>query len=142
MKYEFHIGDYVEMKEGGVGYISKMQPLSNGHTCLYVHFTDNKIYPYDIVDSQLEFRFNRIGQYDFTKTEPKSIERLPVDLVARFEIPDGRYIATKTWDKDGKFVEASYSRELIDKINELINVVNELQEDYNTHLEAHKQNER
>lgn len=27
-------------------------------------------------------------------------------------------------------------------INELINVVNELQEDYNTHLEAHKQNER
>ena len=28
------------------------------------------------------------------------------------------------------------------KINELINVVNELQEDYNTHLEAHKQNER
>ena len=42
----------------------------------------------------------------------------------------------------GKFVEASYSRELIDKINELINVVNELQEDYNTHLEAHKQNER
>ena len=46
MKYEFHIGDYVEMKAGGVGYISKMQPLSNGHTCLYVHFTDNKIYPY------------------------------------------------------------------------------------------------
>ena len=26
--------------------------------------------------------------------------------------------------------------------NELINVVNELQEDYNIHLEAHKQNER
>lgn len=58
------------------------------------------------------------------------------------EVPDGRYITTKTWGKDGKFVEASYSRELIDKINELINVVNELQEDYNTHLEAHKQNER
>ena len=67
---------------------------------------------------------------------------MPVDLVARFEVPDGRYITTKTWDKDGKFVEASYSRELIDKINELINVVNELQEDYNTHLETHKQNER
>ena len=142
MKYEFHVGDYVEMKEGSAGYISKMQPLSNGHTCLYVHFTDNKIYPYDVVDSQLEFRFNRIGQYNFTQPEPKSIERLPVDLVARFEVPDGRYITTKTWDKDGKFVEASYSRELIDKINELIDVVNELQEDYNTHLEAHKQNER
>ena len=131
MKYEFHIGDYVEMKEGGVGYISKMQPLSNGHTCLYVRFTDDKIYPYDVVDSQLEFRFNRIGQYNFTQPEPKSIERLPVDLVARFEVPDGRYITTKTWDKDGKFVEASYSRELINKINELVEAVNRLEEKVN-----------
>ena len=39
MKYEFHVGDYVEMKEGGVGYISKMQPLSNGRIkyCLDKH---------------------------------------------------------------------------------------------------------
>lgn len=142
MKYEFHVGDYVEMKEGGAGYISKMQPLSNGRICLYVHFTDDKIYPYDVSDSQLGFRFNRVGQYDFTKLEPKSIEKLPADLVARFEAPDGGHITTKTWDKDGNFVEATYSRELIDKINELVEAVNELRKDYNAHLEAHEQNER
>lgn len=66
----------------------------------------------------------------------------PVDLVARFEVPDGRYITTKTWDKDSKFVEATYSRELIDKINELVEAVNELKTDYEKHLRAHEQTER
>ena len=143
MKYEFHVGDYVEKKDGRYGYITEIQR----HTFqFHIIGLDPKLVvaQYPLYDSYSSYsdNFNRIGQYDFTKTEPKSIERLPVDLVARFEIPDGRYMTTKAWDKDGKFVEASYSRELIDKINELINVVNELQKDYNTHLETHKQNER
>ena len=152
MKYEFHAGDYIESFDGSVGYLTKVEIWYSGTvgndvvhlqgsttvdaSCGFTPFTIT------IPLSDISKYFNRIGQCDFTKTESKSIERLPVDLVARFEVPDGRYITTKTWDKDGKFVEASYSRELIDKINELINVVNELQEDYNTHLEAHKQNER
>ena len=135
MKYEFHVGDYVEMIGGFVGWVRQTR-----EGFIWVANKDTASCSFRIPED-LDC-FKRIGQYDFTKTEPKSIERLPVDLVARFEVPDGRYITTKTWDENGKFVEASYSRELIDKINELINVVNELQEDYNTHLEAHKQNER
>ena len=144
MKYEFHAGDYVETKDGWSGYVDRVDSIDNSLDIVLTSENANAISG-ETVHADWEFlcdKLARIGQYNFTKTEPKSIERLPVDLVARFEVPDGRYITTKTWDKDGKFVEASYSRELIDKINELINVVNELQEDYNTHLEAHKQNER
>ena len=142
MKYEFHVGDYVETKDGWIGYVDRVDSIDNS---LDIVWTSGNAISGETVHADWELlcdELARIGQYDSTKTEPKSIERLPVDLVARFEVPDGRYITTKTWDKDGKFVEVSYSRELIDKINELINVVNELQEDYNTHLEAHKQNER
>ena len=142
MKYESHAGDYVETKDGWIGYVDRVDSIDNS---LDIVWTSGNTISGETVHADWELlcdELARIGQYDFTKIEPKSIERLPVDLVARFEVPDGRYITTKTWDKDGKFVEASYSRELIDKINELINVVNELQEDYNTHLEAHKQNER
>lgn len=142
MKYEVHVGDYVETKDGWIGYVDRVDSIDNS---LDIVWTSGNAISGETVHADWELlrvELARIGRYDFTQLEPKSIERLPVDLVARFEVPDGRYITTKTWDKDGKFVEASYSRELIDKINELINVVNELQEDYNTHLEAHKQNER
>ena len=121
MKYEFHVGDYVETVAGLIGWVSNVD-----HN--YIMITSNGGIisgPWSIPEEQ--YHFNRIGQYDFTKPEPKSIERLPVDLVARFEVPDGSYITTKTWDKDGKFVEATYSRELIDKINELVEAVNQLE---------------
>ncbi len=132
MKYEFHVGDYVEMKEGGIGYISKMQPLSNGHTCLYVHFTDDKIYPYDVVASQLGFRFNRVGQYDFTNTDKDKIEPLPENYIKP-------YIIHATSLEEDRMIDIG---DISKKINELVEAVNELREDYNKHLEAHKQIER
>ena len=71
--------------------------------------------------------FNRIGQYDFAKSEqPKEIERLSDNLLARFELPDGKAMIMKTYTNSEDFVEASYSRELINKINELVDAVNEL----------------
>ena len=131
MKYEFHVGDYVETKDGQIGYITTFIHSHDGESTILVKYKDGRTRGYQFHDEEPHRFFNRIGQYDFTKTEPKSIERLPVDLVARFEVPDGRYITTKTWDKDGKFVETSYSRELIDKINELVEVVNRLEEKVN-----------
>ncbi len=116
MKYEFHVGDYVEMKEGGVGYISKMQPLSNGHTCLYVHFTDDKIYPYDVVASQLEFRFNRVGQYDFTKKDKDKIEPLPENYTKP-------YIMHATSLEEDRIIDIG---NILKKINELVEAVNRL----------------
>ena len=60
--------------------------------------------------------------------QSKEIERLPDDLPARFELPDGKAMIMKTYTDSKDFVEASYSRELINKINELVDAVNELRE--------------
>jgi hypothetical protein len=121
MKYEFYVGNYVEMKEGGIGYISKMQPLSNGHICLYVHFTDDKIYSYNVVDSQLEFRFNRIGQYDFTKKDEGKIEPLPEN----YTMP---YIIHVTSLEEDRIIDIG---DISKKINELVEAVNRIDEKVN-----------
>lgn len=122
MKYEFHIGDYVEMKEGGVGYISKMQPLSNGHTCLYVHFTDDKIYPYDVIASQLSFRFNRIGRYDFAEEDKiNEIKPLPEDYIRP-------YIMHMTSLEEHYIIDIG---KISKKVNELVEAVNRLEEKVN-----------
>lgn len=55
-------------------------------------------------------------------------ERLPDDLIARFEVPSGKAIFMKAYTEDKNYVDVSYSRELISKINELVDFVNELRE--------------
>ena len=55
-------------------------------------------------------------------------ERLPDDLIARFEVQNGKAIFMKTYTEDKGYVNASYSHELINKINELVDAVNELME--------------
>ena len=134
MKYEFHVGDYVETKDGRVGYITEINytyipyieyELSIGERC-YQEIGSRDA---DVWESRLREIFNRIGQYDFSKSEQsKEIERLPDDLLARFELPDGKSMILKTYTDSKDFVEASYSRELINKINELVDAVNELRE--------------
>lgn len=125
MKYEFHVGDYVETKNGRVGHIKNIfssTELDDGESFFYPIYSWTHCYDVKNV-------FNRIGQYDFSKSEqPKEIERLPDDLPARFELPDGKATIMKTYTKNKNFVEASYSHELIDKINELVDAVNELKE--------------
>ena len=58
-------------------------------------------------------------------------ERLPDDLIARFEVPNGKAIFMKAYTEDKNYVDVSYSRELISKINELVDAVNELRETKN-----------
>ena len=132
MKYVFHVGDYVETKDGRVGYIKNIFPSTELEPS-YINWVTNDgesfFYPihswthcYDVKNV-----FNRIGQYDFAKSEqPKEIGRLSDNLPARFELPDGKAITIKTYTDSKDFVEASYSRELINKINELVDAVNEL----------------
>ena len=132
MKYEFHVGDYVETKDGRVGYIKNIFPSTKLEPP-YINWVTNDgesfLYPiyswthcYDVKNE-----FNRIGQYDFTKPEqPKEIGRLSDDLLARFELPDGKSMILKTYTDSKDFVEASYSHNLIDKINQLVDAVNEL----------------
>ena len=74
MKYEFHVGDYVETKGGAIGYISDDKELwwrcANKADGYYVGFEYNLV---GIEDGL----YKRIGKYDFTKPEnQKEIERL------------------------------------------------------------------
>lgn len=129
MKYEFRVGDYVETKDGQIGHIIALENLFIGWG-ITVQFP-TQIKDFIATEVAISVGFKRIGRYNFVKSESKRIERLPINLVARFEISDGRYITTKTWNDKGEFVEASYSRELIDKINELVEAVNRLEEKVN-----------
>ena len=140
MKYEFHIGDYVETKDGRVGYLTGIsQYWSKSCNCWGINLI-GKVrkgetetgFNIDIAQSSIWRYFKRIGnigECDSVKIkQPKEIGRLSDDLLARFELPDGKAMIMKTYTDSKDFVEASYSRELIDKINELVDAVNELRE--------------
>lgn len=79
MKYEFHVGDYVETKDGKVGYIANVTYTKIKNSLLLVDedvFYNINIVFYKTKDAVGEFHgrqssipdyFNYIGQYDFTK---------------------------------------------------------------------------
>ena len=131
MKYEFHVGDYVETKDGRIGYIKNIFPSTELEPP-YINWVTNDgesfFYPiyswthcYDVKNV-----FNRIGQYDFTKSEQsKKIERLPDDIRATFVIND-KHGHIKQYNGDNKWSYMCYPKEFIDKINELVDAVNEL----------------
>ena len=140
MKYEFHVGDYVETKDGRVGYLTGIsQYWSKSCNCWGINLigkvrkgeTETE-FNIDIAQSSIWRYFKRIGnigECDSVKIkQSKEIERLPDDLLARFELPDGKSMILKTYTDSKDFVEATYSRELINKINELVDAVNELKE--------------
>ena len=93
MKYEFHVGDYVETVGGLIGWVSHVDRN-------YITMKSNEGIisgPWSIPEEQ--YHFNRIGQYDFTKTD-----------------------RTKTIAELTYFDEAA----MLWKINELVRAVNEL----------------
>ena len=99
MNYEFHVGDYVETRDGKVGYIYYFRP-----NVLVFKTPDGE--QYEISTNVLDWSghpenvFKRIGAYNFTKKEKKKIKNL---VKPQWSMP----------------VE-----DLIDKINELVDVVN------------------
>ena len=103
MKYEFHVGDYVETRDGKIGYIYYFRP-----NVLVFKTPDGGQYEIstDVLDwsGHPENVFKRIGTYDFTKKEKKKIEN----------------ITKPQWSMP---VE-----DLIDKINELVDAVNRLKD--------------
>ena len=131
MKYEFHVGDYVETKDGKVGYIKNVLPstkLEPPYINWVTNDGENFLYPiyswthcYDVKNV-----FNRIGQYDFTKPEqPKEIGRLSDDIRSTFVI-NGKRCQVKQYNGDNEWSYMCYPKEFIDKINELVDAVNEL----------------
>lgn len=109
MKYEFHVGDYVETKDGDIGIITEVNDVNtNGGSCWYCTSsrgprTEKHTYIIPVgTDADMARVFNRIGQYDFTKKDNDKIKPLPKEY-----------------------------NDLYSKINELVEAVNQLEEKVN-----------
>ena len=81
MKYEFHVGDYVENNYGKVGYITSVKYTKSNKDVFYdieiVYYNADIVGVFHGDQSLIQDYFIRIGKYDFTKPEnPKEIERL------------------------------------------------------------------
>ena len=108
MKYEFHVGDYVETKDGVVGYIINVSIEDKGDVLLLdIQYPGGVGYNIITMDD-LPYFFARIGQYDFAKPEVKQIEKLTYaeSYINGYQVLTGR--------------------KLIDTINELVAAVNKL----------------
>lgn len=105
MKYEFHVGDYVETVGGFIGWVYKVR--DDG----YIWVTNKDTTSFNSCNyrmpEELKY-FKRIGQYDFTKKDAGKIKPL-------------EYNGSPDWDDSL----------LLDKINELVEAVNRLEEKVN-----------
>ena len=115
MNYEFHVGDYVETRDGKVGYIYYFRP----HVLVFKTQDGGQ---YEISTDVLDWSghpenvFKRIGQYDFTKKEKKKIE--PISDC-------NKHIFANAIKSDNQLVRM-VSGDILNKINELVDAVNKL----------------
>lgn len=107
MKYEFHVGDYVETSGGHEGYILKYSCFPDEFPATWYLTVYHKEYGhstvYEVRENCFPVFFNRIGQYDFTKKDEGKIEKL----------------------ETRSYLDAT---QIVCKINELVEVVNELRD--------------
>ena len=118
MKYEFHVGDYIEDNYGKIGYINSVKYTKSNNGVFYdieiVYYNADIVGVFHGDQSLIQNHFNRIGKYDFTKPEnSKEIERLK-----EFE-------RENIWnERSGGWLYAQHH-----KINELVDAVNELRKE-------------
>lgn len=124
MDYEFHVGDYVKTRAGYIGYIDNISDLENDNIAVHVCFSDGDTALFRVNDLNVTNNFLRIGAYDFTKKEKKKIEQLEKAL--SIEIKVGDKVTIMKQYVDGNYNTIIYSTKMIDKINELVDAVNEL----------------
>lgn len=109
MKYEFHVGDYVETVSGAKGYIDQILYEEPYYFKWIVTDTDGAEFSEFCKTRCGDLsKYARIGQYDFTKPEVKQIEKLTYaeSYINGYQVLTGR--------------------KLIDTINELVAAVNKL----------------
>ena len=123
MNYEFHVGDYVETRDGKVGYIYYFRP-----NVLVFKTQDGGQYEIstDVLDwsNHPENVFKRIGAYDFTKKEKKRIEKLIINKTMFQYTGDGT--SNGGADYTAVYDNTKFQDKMIDKINELVDAVNKL----------------
>ena len=120
MKYEFHAGDYIESFDGSVGYLTKVETWYSGTVGNdVVHLQGSTTFdascgftPFTITIplSDISKYFNRIGQYDFTKIEKIDVKKAGSVFTRR---------------------ETAIIDTISNKINELVEAVNQLEEEIN-----------
>lgn len=126
MKYKFHVGDYVELKDGRYGYITEIH-----RSTFQFHLIglDPKlvVMQYPLYDSYRLYgnNFNRIGQYDFTKKN--KVEPLLINKNVSMYYGNGKTNSPSDYKK--VFEQNELNDKVIAKINELIDAVNELQKE-------------
>lgn len=126
MKYKFHVGDYVELKDGRYGYITEI-------FCSTFKFHLIGLNPkliimqYPLYDSYCLYsnNFNRIGQYDFTKKN--KVESLLINKNVSLYCGNGKTNSPSDYKK--VFEQNELNDKVIDKINELVDAVNELRKE-------------
>lgn len=118
MNYEFLVGDYIETKDGRVGYITQVAFTNEVKRWCFMRIMRRQgdfIIAFEGPEDLIPEKFNRIGKYDFTKKKDEcKIE--PLVKSRLLENVDG---------EDECYFD---SREVIEKINELIEAVNRLEE--------------
>lgn len=134
MKYEFHVGDYVETKDGYTGYVKSFITYYNKDlkddvvdlVCIEERNGRNRKESMWVLSGTIPRHFNRIGRYDFTKSEqPKEIKKLPDGY------GDGYMLYKGTATVDGKVDNGWVSIGILSsKINELVDAINKLQKEH------------
>lgn len=124
MNYEFHVGDYVKTRAGFIGYIDNINDLENDNIAVRVCYNDGASGIFKVNDLNITNNFVRIGAYDFTKKEKKKIEQLEKDLPIEGKFQD-KVVNVQQYLGDNYYT-LIYNGKMIDKINELVDVVNKL----------------
>lgn len=130
MNYEFHVGDYAAYNTNDgthTGYVKKyIHPAFSNEYCFIFQWDNGKQLGWSGSIEELPHNFVRIGAYDFTKKEKKKIEQLEKDLPIEMKVGDK--VAIMKQYVDGNYNTIIYSSKMIDKINELVDAVNELRD--------------
>ena len=130
MKYEFHVGDYVELKDGRYGYITEI--FRSAFQFHLIRLNPKLIImQYPLYDSYCLYSndFNRIGQYDFTKKDEGKIEPLSDNYTESFPIFKTQdSVSGKTYKQECYSIDIGV---ISKKINELVEAVNRLEEKVN-----------
>lgn len=136
MDYEFHVGDYVETKDGRVGYVDF---CSRGSYSIYLNTIEKNGYRYsskmllmpEITDEELSENFIRIGRYDFTKQDNDKIEPLPEEYT-NFFYNSKFFNTSKTTTTGNNSNQRSIDIGVLSKkINELVDAVNSIRKELN-----------
>ena len=123
MNYKFHVGDYVETVGGAKGYICDAN--KDWWYCTNADDEYSFGYVYRIVrlgSGEIHECYNRIGAYDFTKKEKKKIEALTINKAVYQYTGDGT--SNGGADYTAVYDNTKFQDKIIDKINELVDVVN------------------